>query len=78
VELYEIGQLLADPHCRLLTITGPGGILGTAERNWLQDGEETVVEVERSGHLYNTYSRISAKLPLDMNQQLTYNSDTLQ
>jgi DNA-binding SARP family transcriptional activator/predicted ATPase len=26
VELHEIGQLLADPHCRLLTITGPGGI----------------------------------------------------
>jgi predicted ATPase/DNA-binding SARP family transcriptional activator len=26
VELYEIGQLLADPHCRLLTITGPGGM----------------------------------------------------
>jgi DNA-binding SARP family transcriptional activator/predicted ATPase len=26
VELHEVGQLLADPHCRLLTITGPGGI----------------------------------------------------
>jgi predicted ATPase/DNA-binding SARP family transcriptional activator len=26
VELHEIGQLLGDPHCRLLTITGPGGI----------------------------------------------------
>jgi DNA-binding SARP family transcriptional activator/predicted ATPase len=26
VELHEIGQLLADPHCRLLTITGPGGM----------------------------------------------------
>lgn len=26
VELREIGRLLADPHCRLLTITGPGGM----------------------------------------------------
>jgi predicted ATPase len=26
VELHEIGRLLADPHCRLLTITGPGGM----------------------------------------------------
>jgi DNA-binding SARP family transcriptional activator/predicted ATPase len=26
VELHEVGQLLADPHCRLLTITGPGGM----------------------------------------------------
>jgi predicted ATPase/DNA-binding SARP family transcriptional activator len=26
VELHEIGWLLADPHCRLLTITGPGGM----------------------------------------------------
>jgi predicted ATPase/DNA-binding SARP family transcriptional activator len=26
VELHEIGQLLADPACRLLTITGPGGM----------------------------------------------------
>jgi len=26
VELHEIGRLLADPACRLLTITGPGGM----------------------------------------------------
>lgn len=26
VELHEISRLLADPHCRLLTITGPGGM----------------------------------------------------
>ncbi|MFO7537081.1 MAG: BTAD domain-containing putative transcriptional regulator, partial [Chloroflexota bacterium] len=26
VELHEIGHLLVDPHCRLLTITGPGGM----------------------------------------------------
>lgn len=25
-ELRDVGQLLADPHCRLLTITGPGGM----------------------------------------------------
>ncbi|MFO7684313.1 MAG: BTAD domain-containing putative transcriptional regulator [Chloroflexota bacterium] len=25
-ELHEVSQLLADPHCRLLTITGPGGM----------------------------------------------------
>jgi 2-keto-4-pentenoate hydratase/2-oxohepta-3-ene-1,7-dioic acid hydratase in catechol pathway len=34
---------------------------GTAERNWLQDGEETVVEVERLGRLRNTFSRVSER-----------------
>ncbi len=45
-ELVELGQLLRDPHCRLLTVVGPGGIgkthlaleLASRQRDFFCDG----------------------------------------
>ena len=55
---YSSQLMTLEPGDLIITGTPEGVILGAEEKNWLQDGEETVVEVEHLGWLRNSFSRL--------------------
>jgi 2-keto-4-pentenoate hydratase/2-oxohepta-3-ene-1,7-dioic acid hydratase in catechol pathway len=55
---YASQLMTLEPGDLVITGTPEGVILGAKEKNWLQDGEETVVEVEQLGRLRNTFARV--------------------
>ncbi len=55
---YSSQLMTLEPGDLIITGTPEGVILGAEEKNWLQDGEETVVEVEHLGWLRNSFSQL--------------------
>lgn len=80
LELAEVAHLLSKPECRLLTLTGPGGIGKT--RLALRAAEELAARYEDGVHLafldaLTSPDSIASRLAQALNLSLTGSDDTL-